>query len=34
MYLVADAAEAAELTHGLDLCDEQTLQEVAAEQRQ
>ena len=31
MYLVADAAEAAELAHGLDLCDEQTLQEVTAE---
>ena len=31
LYLVADAAEAAELAHGLDLCDEQTLQEVSAE---
>jgi len=31
MYLVADAAEAAELAHGLNLCDEQTLQEVTAE---
>ena len=34
MYLVADAAEAAELAHGLDLCDEQTLQEVTAEHGQ
>jgi len=31
MHLVADAAEAAELAHGLALCDEQTLQEVIAE---
>jgi phosphatidate phosphatase APP1 len=34
MYLVADAAEAAELGYGLDLCNEQTLQEVTAEHRQ
>jgi phosphatidate phosphatase APP1 len=34
IHLVADAAEAAELAHGLDLCDEQTLQEVAAEHEQ
>jgi phosphatidate phosphatase APP1 len=31
IHLVADAAEAAELAHGMDLCDEQTLQEVAAD---
>ena len=31
IYLVVDAAEAAELAHSLDLCDEQTLQEVTAE---
>ena len=34
MYLVADAAEAAELAHGLELCDEQTLREVSAEDEQ
>ena len=31
MYLVADAAEAAALAHGLDLCDGQTLRDVSAE---
>jgi phosphatidate phosphatase APP1 len=31
IHLVADAAEAAELAHGMGLCDEQTLQEVAAD---
>ena len=34
IYLVADAAEAAGLAHGLDLCDAQTLQEVTAEHQQ
>ena len=31
IYLVPDAAEAAELAHGLGLCDEQTVREVTAE---
>ena len=31
IYLVTDAAEAAELAHGLDLCDDQAVREVTAE---